>query len=612
MPEEPKVTPFDAHADQEAKSNQLETQGFTTIGKPSAASKIEIIAAPRDNDTMSPQGGNTASLNTPSIAQTPFQQPNNPSPAASEPASSYPHVTVMDNPSPNLTMESYQSEVEPPTAATNPTVEEQPNESAVIGMPKKSRKKWFVIGGIAVLVLLLGVGGAGAYAWYQSPDKVVTDSILSVAQAESGTTSGTFTVKNDDMNLNVKLAGAKNGGTASANVTLTLLPKSSTLGMSSISLTADVVTVDKSAIYFKLTNVKKLVEDYVGAIVESQAAGYGESGQKLTSAQIAKMKQQALASFTPIVTKIDGQWIKVSYDELDQTTGSAKNTQTCVSDVEAKAMKSGKMQSELVDLYQKNRFIVVQDSLGVKNGSVGYVISFDSTKAKSFVNAAKNTEFAKELKKCDSSLEDSTSVSDIIPTNSALDTTRFEIWADRWSHDLTAVKVASNLGKDASNAVLNLDMKVDTTAKPAIAVPKNAMSFKEIQNELNVLTGSPLQETNTKSTTAKTESTTAKSNAATVQKVVEMYAAEDSNGGYPTLVQLQAYKGVTSLPAGIKATSAQLTSNAGDGKTIQYIPKGISGACIGYWDITLSSPGIVYLYAGNATTGSNAVVPVCA
>lgn len=108
---------------------------------------------------------------------------------------------------------------------------------------------------------------------------------------------------------------------------------------------------------------------------------------------------------------------------------------------------------------------------------------------------------------------------------------------------------------------------------------------------------------------------TAKSNAEAVQKVVEAYAADDTagNGLYPTLVQLTGWTGgIARVPSGVTVNSATLTSAAANGKTIQYIPVGTTGGCIGYWDASLGTPAAAYVYAGNAKTGTNASpTPTC-
>ena len=112
--------------------------------------------------------------------------------------------------------------------------------------------------------------------------------------------------------------------------------------------------------------------------------------------------------------------------------------------------------------------------------------------------------------------------------------------------------------------------------------------------------------------TSRANAATAKANATAVTKVVEAYATDTGNGVYPSLAQLTGWTGgVTRIPTGVTVNSAQLTSSAADGKTIQFVPKGTSpnftGGCIGYWD----GAAAAYLYAGNGATGSNVSTPTC-
>jgi prepilin-type N-terminal cleavage/methylation domain-containing protein len=110
---------------------------------------------------------------------------------------------------------------------------------------------------------------------------------------------------------------------------------------------------------------------------------------------------------------------------------------------------------------------------------------------------------------------------------------------------------------------------------------------------------------------------TAKSNAESVQKVAEAFSADDTagagNGTYAaSAAALTAWSGgVARVPSGVSVVGTTLTSTNKDGKTIQYTAKGTTGACIGYWDASLATPAAVYVYAGNATTGTNAATPTC-
>lgn len=131
--------------------------------------------------------------------------------------------------------------------------------------------------------------------------------------------------------------------------------------------------------------------------------------------------------------------------------------------------------------------------------------------------------------------------------------------------------------------------------------------------------------------TNRANTATAKSNATSVKQVAEAYAADSATGatgggngyfGPLTAVapnpSLTAYKGVTTLPAGVSVVGTQLvatTAGVTDGKVIQYVPKGtapnFTGACLGYWDSTVTPAAAAYLYSGDAKTGTNAAIPTC-
>lgn len=108
--------------------------------------------------------------------------------------------------------------------------------------------------------------------------------------------------------------------------------------------------------------------------------------------------------------------------------------------------------------------------------------------------------------------------------------------------------------------------------------------------------------------TNRANATNAKASASAVQKKAVAYAT-DNDGNYPTLANLNSYTGITT--PGVTISSSQLTSAHADGKTIQYVPDGTTGACIGYWDASLSTPAAAYKYVGDATAGTNSATPTC-
>ena len=114
--------------------------------------------------------------------------------------------------------------------------------------------------------------------------------------------------------------------------------------------------------------------------------------------------------------------------------------------------------------------------------------------------------------------------------------------------------------------------------------------------------------------TKKANSSAAAANAGGVMRVSEAYAADadpgGGNGTYPTLAQINAYSGISRVPAGVNLIPTTLSATQKDGKTIQYLTvTGNTGACIGYWDD--NSGTAKYVYSGAAKTGTNAAIPTC-
>ena len=510
---------------------------------------------------------------------------------------------------------SFGSEVEPPTISTTPSTVSPIVGTKIISSSKKSKKKYFIIGGVAAAFLVLFGGGALTYAWYQNPQKVVLDSMLSLVKASSNKINGTLTFTTSDFDIKAKVTSNSVSTKSDTSVSLTFVSKSSgSTTINPMSLDADLVVVNDEAIYFKLDNLDDVARQYVNVQVGSMSETSSLNGTKMTAAEIAKVKQETLKEIMPLVTKLNNRWIKISYDDFDSASGSRKDSQKCVAELQKKIGSDAAMRNELSNLYRKNTFIVINDSLGVKNGSVGYTIGIDGAKATSFARSLKGTKIADELKKCDSTYANIDLLGGV-NLDGLSSYNNIQIWADQWSHDMTGMKANTPIGGGSSAMKFDADVQMDLNSNPKVVVPTNATSFKDIEAELGVLWGgssttSTTSSTSTSSTSSPSaSSSTAHANARAVLKVAEAYAAEEDNGRYPTTVQLQAYNGMTHVPSNITLTSAKLTSSAGDGSTIQYIPKGTTGGCIGYWDTSIA--GVVYVYAGNATTGANATTPVC-
>ena len=119
-------------------------------------------------------------------------------------------------------------------------------------------------------------------------------------------------------------------------------------------------------------------------MIETLQSLYTGYGYDIGDAEIAAFRDQIDEMMMPTVKKLDGQWLKLNASDIDQTTST--DVMSCVSDALKKASDDSAVQ-EIIDTYKANAFVNPGESLGTKNGSVGYVLDFDQNKAAAFRDA---------------------------------------------------------------------------------------------------------------------------------------------------------------------------------------------------------------------------------
>ncbi len=374
-----------------------------------------------------------------------------------------------------------------PTEQVSPVAPVQTPVAVDGGAPKpSSKKKWIIGGAIAAVIVILGGAGAWAYTAYQDPNKVIVDSAINLLTDQNPRMiTTTVSVKNKDVQADITVDGHGSNDQSQAKVSLSLQVK----GESPIKLsTSAEVVATKSTLYFKLNDAKKAVDTAADAYIQGVAEQYKTLGYELSKSEIDAQKDAMLSQIDPIIAKVDNRWMK--YDVTTQD--SSNKDQKCVTDAVTKLQSDSKMQSELTDAYNKNRFVVVKENLGIKDGSYGYVLDLDKAKAKEFSKAAEDTTFGKALKACDSS---SSFMNDDDTSEDTVKDSRVELWVSQWSHKVTGFKVSGSDSSDKENPTkvdLDLTMKYGNVDK--VVVPTDATDVKDVQKEVEELFNVPANE----------------------------------------------------------------------------------------------------------------------
>lgn len=323
---------------------------------------------------------------------------------------------------------------------------------------KKSSKKILIAVIIAILLIMAGL--LAYFLWYQNPDKVVTDGIRNALVAKSAVTDGTATIESDQAVATLKIASKSSQDDGSINVDLTIRPLVGDAKSQTLNLRAEAVRGKDDTVYIKLTNLKPAIDRFL----TSQFSGKSDSETAL--------QQQLIASMSMLTDKFDGQWIKFASADLAMV-----GNQQCVSDAIGSTATQGK---ELANIYRDNKFIKIEENLGVKNGSQGYRLSYDRAAAAGFMNAVKTSELAKKLEKCSIKLSDFDANKVVVPE-------RFELWVDQWTHQISRV-VINDKKEDTTT---KLDLGTNFNVPVSVDVPKDAKTFQQIQQEIGQMT--PIQ-----------------------------------------------------------------------------------------------------------------------
>ena len=312
-----------------------------------------------------------------------------------------------------------------------------------------ARKRGIFAGLIAVIIVLIAAALTYAYV-YQNPTKVVSDGIMQALNSRSVVYTGTFTnTSGNKVTVDFNGGADTQGGSVDMKLNLTALNKKYTIDGSGL-------LSDKGDLYFKIKNIDELVQNYRKSV---PAASQG--------------------LFDQIVAKINDKWIKISSDDLKSYSPEIATAQRCLTDTFKRMQTDETLRSEAAIAYKQNPFIVIEKSLGSKDGSLGYLLTVDSTKAKSFTTAFRATSFYKILNACDKNLE--LKVDDLKSDKPMNQNTNVELWVNNWNHQITKVVVS-----DKKNTT-NLTVMPHFNKPVSVTTPRESTTLDQLQKDIQDL-----------------------------------------------------------------------------------------------------------------------------
>jgi len=315
----------------------------------------------------------------------------------------------------------------------------------------------------AVLVVLLAIAGATAYAFYQKPENVLLDAVsklpLATKVSTKTTVNSNFSYEADGVKIKFKRftfdTGAENTPKFDANAELVL-----EVNGKELSLKASGLVTDNGTVYFK--------DNIVSSIKET----------------LSILHQKLPAQAEKHLKKIDGKWVKYSLADARKQDKKSANQLQCVIDAYKKYSKDDKAKHQISSVYKKHPFIIIDKEVKSQSGNFGYDVSVDDDKAEAFWKDFRETSFAKSVESCAPNVSSSSSdtYKSAKKAKSKADAT-MTVWVSQWSHELRGVDVkAANLKTDSrSDKNYNVSAKtvIDVSKGSQVAVPGDAISAEE-------------------------------------------------------------------------------------------------------------------------------------
>ena len=238
-------------------------------------------------------------------------------------------------------------------APVQPT--DQPAQSAF--EQPKSRKPIFIIGGLVALVVLLIGSSMAAYAlWYQSPDKVIADSIVNALKSDTVKATSTVSIVTKEMSVKLAPEFNNNDTKTSVKTSVTVEANDEKYAMlDGVKLEFEAIVEKSGDTYVKFSKLQTLYDKAVDAYMQQLEENYKIYGGDLSPADKAKLRSQMDLYVKPIIEKVDDQWIKSTVDESSETSKKQK----CYAEA-FETLKKDDNLKELGEVYEGNKFVIYQ------------------------------------------------------------------------------------------------------------------------------------------------------------------------------------------------------------------------------------------------------------
>ena len=286
--------------------------------------------------------------------------------------------------------------------------------------PPKKKKTGLIIGIVAAVLVAVGCGVVAAIMLMGQGDPV-SKAVLKLAEGKAPTNvaiNGTIDVTptdKDSVLTNLKI-DLKSDATTNSMINHTTANITASLDqMGKIEIEAEEIYAESGDLYIKIDGLTEAINNLStmvqgaslrNSMVTDCVSDEGTSTDCLSEDMTIDMApdENGLAifdSFSGILEIVDGEWLRISIDQLESVAGSmdSNNSLSCLTDVMQEAKSSS---NSIAELYRKYPFVGSTTegvTIASKNSPV-YRVMFDREKFTSYSDALNDSTIAKKAISC--------------------------------------------------------------------------------------------------------------------------------------------------------------------------------------------------------------------
>ena len=416
-----------------------------------------------------------------------------------------------------------------PQPAVDPMA--RPMEQAPTAEPEKPKKKktGLIIGIIIAAVVLIGGVAAAIIIVNMNRGDVVAKAIEKIVSGNAPANvavDGTFTLtpnEEDSLLSNVEIKLNSEASTSSMmNSSVATVTANFTNGESA-EFEFDEVYAANGDLYFKLSGLTNAIEDYTtilqnaatGVTVNETACTEDENGNTVCEEEPVEVidcesedgctptvlpdevetdgsleMMEAMAEVLSIVETVDGEWLRISTDDLSGIgeLAPAESDTSCLVDLMSNAKNYN---NSIAEAYGKNPFITSTKegvTLASKSGEPVYKVMIDSEKFSAFISEFQNSTLISNLFGCMGYANEEVNVDNVTEEISNLPTFYVEVDKD---YNFTRLYFTTDLADGGMTLKTDLGFTYPTNINVAEPVEYKDFSatIQEIMTSMYVLPG---------------------------------------------------------------------------------------------------------------------------